>query len=432
MNKTLLLEIILVSLNSVTWLGPLCLAIYRRSVSLIHPSSIFPLFVVTSVMVAMTEHWFGWSGRGLIYGLRLTTKTYRYHYTDLFLLPLLIVLIAGLAYHYGVLRGCGRIVSGHIDRIHIAEYLRSVEPKYSILLFFVSFCFALLCVLPYILFGQERGFFWTIALFYALNFIPILLYGQRKSMGLIFLFLCLPLLGLRGSKGDYIYFLLPFFLFYQESLLFGLDGKKFFKKRIKFANSLIFALLIVVGLLGTIQIYESRGESFVDATLVKKIFSREYGFEVFSILVKDSNPIGNFSNASWLFDEFKDALPSFLGFEKKFMSHEVAQVFLPEDYSYIPDAGFYRFFLFAFYRDFGVIGAILGSWLIGFIFGRLYKIALIRTYRYKVFWPLIVYLPIPVYAEMLVNGTISYGLIHVAIGSSVVWLTILLSRQDVV
>jgi hypothetical protein len=431
MNKIMTFEVILVALNCIVWLGPLCIALTRRTISLIHPSSIFPLFVTVSILVSMTEHWFGWSGRAFIHGLRITTRTY-YLQHDFFLIPLFIVLLAGLVYHYGVYRGCGRVVSKNIDRIHLTGHLKSVPPKYTIQLFFIGVIFFLMCTVPFVLFGQGRGFFWAAALVYAFVFIPVLLYNQRNGMGLLFLFLGFLIVGIRVSKGDYIYYLLPLILFNQESLFLKLFKKEFFMNKIKIIKSLLLATAIIVVIFGTFKMAELRGESLEGISLPQRIISREYGFEVFSILVDKNDPMGNISNGSWLLLEFIEAIPSVLGIEKVQIGHEVARVFLPKDYAVLPEAGFHRFFLFSFYHDFGWIGAILGSCLLGFVFGRLYKLALNKTYKKKVLWPLIIYLPIPVYSELIVNGAIAYVLIHIVFGSLIVWMIARLSTVDMV
>lgn len=442
MNKTTCFEIVLVVLICFVWLGPLFLSLRRREFSVIHPSTIFPLWVIIEILVSMTEHWFGWKnyalGRNLIHGLRLTTRSY-YCYDDLFLNPLLIVFLTGFTYHYGVFKGCGRFASERMDGIYITERFKSVVPRNTMNLFIVGIVFSLICIAPFILFGQDSGFFWAAALIYASNFIPVLWYNQHNKTGILFVSMGLLIIGIRGSKGDYIYYLLPLFLFNYRSLFFGQQGIKivvgriiFFIRKIRFIRLLLIGVIIVALVYGTKRIFTSRGIALEETPFIYEILKREYSFEVFSILVHEISPLGEISKGSWIYYELIEMLPGVLGVEKFHVGQKVARDFLPDDYAIIPEAGFGRFFLFDFYHDFGWIGAIFGGWFFGFFFGRIYKYALSKTYKMKVLWPLIAYLPIPIYSEMWVNGAISYYLIHVMIGSFVIWMIARLSTINVI
>ena len=148
---------------------------------------------------------------------------------------------------------------------------------------------------------------------------------------------------------------------------------------------------------------------------------REYGFEVFSILVGERNLLESADSGVWLAGEILEALPSALGVEKLRMGHEVARVFMPQDYRAMPEAGFHRFFLFSFYKDLGIAGALCGSLLLGLLSASAYRLAHRKARAKRALWPLMVYLPVAVFAELSVNGVIAYAIIHIALASGVVW-----------
>jgi len=414
-------EILLVLVNLVIWQGPAAVSIRRRTFSLLHPSSVFPLLVSISMLVALTERWFNWAGRGDYPGLRITTRFFNYD-SEFFILPLAILAVAGLTYFLGIRLALGRVVSGDGDMIHLRNDMPFVPREFDSQLVPVALISAVICMMPFILFGQGYGFFWAGALVYAFNFIPALMYQQKARWGTIFLVLGLIAVGIRGSNGDFIYYFLPLLIFSQFKPLIR-------KGRLNIMGAVLLVVLVGVLITGTVRMYQERGywyEEDSDENLVSKIMVREYGFEVFSILIHESSPWGNAFGispyGSWFVQEVKEAVPSFMGMEKLRMGQEVAKAVMPFDYSYLPDAGFYRFFLFSFYYDLGWPGALAGSMSLGLVFGSAYRYALRKTEHLGVVWPLFVYLPIPVYSEMVVNGAISYGLIHVGIAAITIWL----------
>ena len=423
MINIIILEIFLVLLVCIVWLGPLFLSIKRKTISLIHPSSMFPLFVTINILIVMMEHWIGWSGRGLFSGIRLTTQ--RQHNVDnFFIIPLVIVCVSGIAYFLGIFVGCKRVVPSLNDRIHITRNFKTVPKQFSTQLIWLCVIFSILSLIPFAIFGGGRGYFWAVALVYVFNFIPVLICNQKMSVGLIYLVLGLIVVGLRHSKGDFIYYILPLVIFNQGSLLIK-------KHRINIYRGLIIGIVSVAVVFGTIRIHKIRGEWFEGASLAKKIIVREYGFEVFSILVNESRSLGNLFNGSfsksWVLEEEKEALPSFLGVRKIRPGNEVAKQFLPLDYAKLPDAGFSKFFLFPFYYDFGWIGAFVGSFFLGFVFSFLYNFALKKTIQYNILLPLIIYLPVPVFAEMIAGGSFAYAQVHIIMNSLMIFAIGILS-----
>jgi hypothetical protein len=418
------IEILLFILSFAIWLGPLSLAVWRRTVTLIHPSVYFPVFLMFTVSVAMTEHWFGWSLRSVTPGLRFETRLYQ----DLpffYILPLLILTLSGLAFHYGVYKGSGHAVAGEIDRIHLTARFPAVKAS-KIPLLWSMFLLSVFCITPFALLGQDRGYFWTLGPLYAFSLLPVLVMSQWRTAGYLLWFMGLPAMLLLDSKGNFIYHVLPIVLFYQGSLFY--KGKRF-----KPLNLMFLIIFLAIVALGTKYLTIRRGEYVEDLPVIFNIVVREYGFEVFAVLVQKISWFGQFYKESWLGLELTELIPSvLLPWTKIRAGVQVANVFLPTDYVYMMEAGFNRFFVFAAYHDLGWLGAVGYSFMVGWLFGKLYCFALKRTYREKVLWPLVAWLPVPLFAQYTSIGNLAFFIIFSGFGVLAVFLFKIFARMRVV
>jgi hypothetical protein len=172
-----------------------------------------------------------------------------------------------------------------------------------------------------------------------------------------------------------------------------------------------------------------RGADLRERGLVAHVLLREYGFEVFALLVDRDERDRVARDGSWLWGEVKEALPGGLGLGKRRLGTLVARQYLPEDFEIIPEAGFNRFFLFPFFHDLGYLGVPLGGLLMGlglaWPYERLRRLAVER----RELWPLILYLPLPVYGELLVNGGFSYAAVHVGMAVTPLALAFAVTRS---
>lgn len=430
MPTTTAIEVALVFLNVICWLGPLFVAAKRRSVSLLHPSAAFPLYTVFTLLVAMTEHWFGWSGRWDQPGIRLKTLAYQ-HLPWFFVEPLAIMSLVGVAFHLGTWMGTGRVVAGRADRIHLREGFTD-ESWDRIRLLLVAVIGAGLCVLPYLLFGQGSGFFWTVGFMYAFSFIPVILMTRWKAAGLFLWFAEMPALTLLDSKANFIYHALPLAFYFQQTLLYV-------RGRIRVGALLLLAAMLAIVSVATKELTARRGEYVEGVPVMYNVLVREYGFEVFAILVHEVRWTGELAErGSWLALEAAELIPSALSPSvKQRAGVVVAKNFMPEDYEYLLSgsaeaggAGFYRYFAFGFYHDFGWIGAMVGGALCGGLFGAIYKRALRRAARARSPGPLLVYLPIPVFCQYYATGNFAFAVIFTAIASFVVAGLLLSARSN--
>lgn len=359
--------------------------------------------------------------RSLDKGLRIETRLYE-NSPYFFIEPLLINILVGLAYHIGLYKALGRIVASEADRIHLTQNLKFVRSG-RLKLTIITGVISILCLLPYFYFGQGSGYFWTLGFLYTYSFLPIVLMNQWKPAGLFLWFLGLPAMFLLSSKGNFIYHLLPLIIFYQGSLLFS-------GSRLNIRKTILFALILAIVVFGTKQLTITRGEYSEKLPLLYNILVREYGFEVFAILVHKVSWMGQFSEGSWSVLEIMEMIPSgLLPWTKERAGVKVAELFLPNDSYELGGAGFNRFFSFALYHDFGWGGAVAGGLMVGFLFGALYRSALRVSFRKKVLWPLLVYLPIPVYSQYISTGSFAFAVIFSAISSLVILVVSILARQ---
>lgn len=412
------LEVLAWALNAGIWGGPFLAALRRRRVNLLHPSGFLSLYVIFVEGVALTEHWFGWSMRPGGHGLRIQIRQYQDEFW-FYLIPLGILALVGVAFHAGVFLATRRLTPGPHDRFYLDSGFRTVGAGGGPLFLWAALLSIPICLLPFILFGEDSGFFWTVPLFYAANFLPLTVSLQDRRLGFALLLLGVPLLGLRGSKGDFIYYLLPWILYYQGHLL-RVRG------RFRLRRLLLVAAVLPLVIAGTAEVAKQRGEwaedtDSVTGTVVSKVITREYSFETFALLVHAIPFRGNLGEGSWIWREVTELVPgSLLTEEKTRASQEVARRFLPDEYAVLPDAGFYSFFAFPFYHDFGVVGTVLTGALIGFAIASFYRWALARAWSLRALWPVLLYLPVVVYTQMFVNGALAFFLTHTAFAIALV------------
>ncbi len=113
-----------------------------------------------------------------------------------------------------------------------------------------------------------------------------------------------PAMLLLDSKGNFIYHLLPLVLFLQKGLWQKRRGH-LSPRRL----ALIGGILVIVGA-GTTFLTERRGESIEGASVLYNIIVREYGFEVFAILVHKVEPLGRVGEQSWFGLELAEMVPA--------------------------------------------------------------------------------------------------------------------------
>jgi len=417
MKSIYITEFILFLLNILIYLFPIIKSLKKKSFSFIYPHFMISFFIVINISVALFQRWFNLFNSEVPYALRHTARLYMND--NFYITPLLLSLLGGLFLNLGVKAGCGNNYSDEKDLIHIRTSYPILNYISIKILFLMSLFLIAIASLPFLIFGQSRGYFWTAALIYASYFIPMLIVKKSISFGTIIFFLGFIIPGIRGSKGDFIYYLMP-------TLFFNQDLIKKAKNKIFIVIALCAAFLIVIT--GTKNLIYLRIGGSNQENIIDNILKREYGFEIFAIAVSEESPINLFRSDSWLLYEMKETLPSFILHNKPEMGKIVAMTYLPVDYRLNPLAGYNRFYLLHFYHDLGVLGIIIGAFFIGFILSRIYEYLRIRALEINDISILAYYVPFVVYAELIAAGVYAYAIIHILCADIIIFCLINFSK----
>ncbi len=397
-----LLELLLTALVILVWLGPVAAGIKHRVFVIIHPSTALPAFNVIVVLVAMSEHWLGWSNRGPAPGIRLETASLQ-DTPNFFVIPLLFFVFMGFAYHIGVRLTLGRVVPIDADAHHLKTELPLAENVNGTKLFWTAVLLTAVCIVPFLVLGQDSGFFWTTTLVMGLNIIPLAVSLYSLRAGIVTAVLLVPLILLYPSKQNFFYYLLPHVLIRQGNLL----GRN---RRITAGGVIMVVAALATLYWGTWTLIQMRDEVHADESIAEYVLVREYGFEVFSILVNRVEPFHEPGLPIWLASEALEFVPQALvPFPKPRSGVIIALTMLPLDAAYLPDASFYKGFGFTAYFDYGLPGALLWSFAFGALFGWTYRRAQAASIRRRAIWPLLVYLPLPLLSQFWAEGGIAFG-----------------------
>jgi hypothetical protein len=146
-------------------------------------------------------------------------------------------------------------------------------------------------------------------------------------------------------------------------------------------------------------------------------FYREYGYDVLASDVYHAYNNQKIYTRSYLFGEFAEIIPSTIyenlfGEKKVRMGNLVGYEILREYKMADLGVGFNRYFLTSFYHDLGLIGIMIGSFLIGLMNGYWFKrnIKLFLKKNNRIY--IARYLTIPLNFHYLINGSIFYFLIN--------------------
>ena len=409
-----ILEVSLFTGTVLVWLQPSVRSIFKGQVSFLHPSFMVPMYLIFSVSVALSEHWFEWSKRGFSPGLRVETQALQ-SVPDLYTRPLAILLVLGFVYHFGVRLACGRAQPTKVDRIHLFLPRRLRSAKGRSVMVLTCLVGTIGCCLPYLIFGQGSGFFWTFGLYMCIPLFPLLLMLYDPWKGSVLFIIGLAEMLIFPSKQNFLYYFLPF-------IIFGQGRLPAIRSMLKPLRVMAVVGCAIALYYGTYFLIERRNEQRNDTTLLEYILVREYGFETFAILTHSVPLSGHPDGGRALLNTFVELVPSLLlPFDKPRRTTELVGSVMPRDLKQLPDAGFYTFFCFHAYYDYGVFGAVLYCLLFAYVLGMIYKYALQSAHRNRSVVPLLWYLPWPMFAQFWVNGVLSFGIIFSGIATGVMY-----------
>ena len=424
------LEIFLVVMIVLLWLGPFLISLRSGRVHALHPQFITPVWIVYFVLNTMIQVWFSWMG-GTEYGILRTTSAEMLYSRDYLIIPLIIVALSAPFYHFGV-RVFNNAInkSGH-EYLIFSKISRVIPKKSQLLFFFLALLASATVWVPnYLIPNEGYGTFWTYPLAMTSVILPIMLFNIKKMLGIISLMLAFIGASILHSKASFVYPLLPFIMYYI-----------FLKFNIKSFKSW---MALILGFLTIVYAF-SIGGFGSDA---RRLLHRDYAFESFAALVNKSENkffgnteylLTNQTNGpinSWTLNELEKGVPSILHPGKRYSinpSKAVTEMYLPEDYKVLPEAYFNRFILFSGYYDLGLIGALINALIFGMFYGWIWKKVKVKVHKVNLLWPVFLYMPIPAIASYFIAvGGITYGLINAFIPIAVVAILLFISKIKII
>ena len=419
-------EMVLVFVLILFWFGPFLLSLKNRTINVLHPQFITPLWMTYFVLNTMIQVWYPWMG-GTEYGILKTTSAEISHNRDYLLFPLLVLLLSAPFFHLGVRFFCATIVKDDDIFSKLIKNLKVVNNNRSDRFTLYAILLSSVVWIPnYIMPNGGYGTFWTYPLAMTNMILPLIIFNISRVIGVISLAFALLGASIMQSKAAFVYPLLPF-LFYYIYLYFDL-------RRLK-------SWVIVLVAFSTIVTALSLGGFGTNA---RRVLHRDYAFESFAALVDKANNkyLGsleyiftgekNSAVQSWTFKEIEEGIPSILYPGKKYRINPakvVTNLFLPEDYEGNSNTYFNRFFTFSGYHDLGMIGAFINAMMFGMFYGWIWKTIRAKTIKVNQSWPVFLYLPIPAIASYFIAvGGISYGLINAFVPIFMVAIILFLSK----
>ena len=405
------------------WLGPMLANLRRRRLWLMHPSSFLPLMVVSTLLIPLL---YRWREEGSI----LLTSSQWEHNPWFLAEPMMVLALAGAFYHLGVKLGGTPLTLGPQDGIE--AYLAFPSRKGIGKISFAAVTFAVLA-LGQILFYLKpvsdygKGYFWITVFSKSYIVLPVLVFQQDRTLGLLFLLLSIPGSILQRTKAMFLYPVLSFFLLYQTKLF------RLSKSVTAVLIGLILLTPLAVSLYDT-DIYRTKKieefrnrEKVTWGETIQELGVREYAFETFACIYQKCQEGGE--EVQWgrkNYEDFLANVPTFLWPDKPLEFYDFPAEYLPRDYSAL-ELFYAHYFLSAFYQDFRLPGVALAGLLLGLLFGFGYRTALRLTRRRQELWPLMIYLGLVQNSKYLVEATVWCGLIFWGGETLGILLVILLS-----
>jgi hypothetical protein len=368
------------------WLGPLIRNATRGSIRLLHPISVLPLMTVYMLIPPLTYR--GGDNTALATSGRWAADQW-------FLAePMLLLAVCGFAYHAGVKIAGVSLTLLTSDSVEYQIHLKPLRSVTGLALNLAACAVLVLTILAWALMPMDnygKGYYWIWLIFMGFQILPVLALAQSRSYGTYFLFLAAPVCLLLRSKSTFITFALALILYFQEHVV----------RMSKAVTAAIICLVLLTPIAVSRYSYispnadysadlqeisaASWGETF-DA-----LFHREYAFESFACVYQWRKEGAPWTHGSMLLGELIEFIPALLWPDKPSRWHDFPEEYLPLDFRGY-DFFYARHLMSLFFLDFGGLGCLVGMFAVGYIFGRLYRMAICASVRRQESWPLLLYL----------------------------------------
>ena len=416
----------LIILNILIWLGPLLFSLRSGRLNTLHPQFILPIFMIYFILNSHIQdqtNWMDEGNRAIIIGIvKLLPGLDPINFS--FKKALIVSLLSGIFFHLGTLVFNKSIYKSNDEHI-LLNKKKIINRNTNFFLLIAIFIASIVWMPNYFIPNAGHGTFWTYPLSLSVCFLPIAVYQINKIFSVVVLLIALFVAYfILASKAAFAYILMPIFFYY---VFFNINFFKIFYKK-SYLKNFFISICILIIVVSSFFIGNKYGE-----LNIKKLFRRDYAFEIFAILVesKDAGLIKH--EKSWITNEVLQFLPSAI-YKNKSINHvnpskRVAQELFPETAQYRPQTYWNRHFLFAGYYDFGTLGSIIGAFLCGLFFSYSWKLTKEKVIKYEAQWPIFVYLPLPsLGAYFLAVGGFAYGTICFGISSLILYLIFLSTR----
>lgn len=420
----------LIILNILVWLGPFFISLRKGTINTLHPQFILPIFIIYFILNSYIQdqtNWMAEGERGIIVGIvkllpGLETLTFSFEYA------LFITLLSGIFFHLGS-RVFNKPIYNSLDEMIILNKKRIIngnEKTFLITAIIISF----IVWLPnYFIPSLGLGTFWTFPLALSVCFIPVAIFETNKFVFLITISIALFVSNyILLTKAAFAFIILPMMFYY---FFFHVNLFKIFSNK-RYLKNFLLSLIIFFIFSGSLFIGNQYGK-MIGPLDKRLLFRRDYAFETFAILV-ESKKLGLLNyEKSWIKNEIFQALPTII-YEKKRTTHinpakRVALELFPETAVKRPNTYWNRHMLFAGYYDLGIFGSLMSAFIYGLFFSYLWKITKEKVKKYKVKWPIFVYLPLPSFGSyFLAVGNYAYATINFVIASIIIYFIFLTSR----
>ena len=405
----------LIILNVLVWLGPFLLSLRKGTIHTLHPQFILPIYIIYFIInthIQDVTNWMQEGDRAIIIGivkLLPGLDSISFSFDE----ALVLCALSGIFFHLGS-RIFNKPIYNSIDE-YIYVNKTKVINKNKNLVIIVAIIISSILWLPNYFIPAGQGTFWTFPLALSVCFIPVAILGlSRPSFFItltIALFVANYVLSSKAAFGFIILLMLFYFTFFHFNFLKVFVYKSYLK------TCAIFILLLSI-FFGSLFFGNLYGK--LDT---RKLFHRDYSFEIFAILV-ESKKLGLINyEKSWIKNEFFEAFPTIIYKKKTTGQHinpakRVALELFPDTAIDKPNTYWNRHMLFAGYYDFGIFGSLITAFFYGLFLSYFWKLTKAKVKKYDAKWPIFVYLPLPSFGVYFLGvGNYSYSIINTVIAS---------------
>lgn len=418
----------LIILNILVWLGPFFLSLRKGTIHTLHPQFMMPVFIIYFILNSYIQdqtNWMNEGSRAIIVGIvQLLPGLDPLDFS--FDKALIICALSGVFFHLGSIVFNKPIYNSISEHIHLNK-TRIVNKNKNLVLILSIIISSIIWLPNYFIPAAGHGTFWTFPLALSVCFIPVAnLELSKTSFFITLIIACLVCNYVLTSKAAFGFIFMPIVLYF---IFFHFNFLKFFFRKSYLKNFIIFSLLLSI-FIGALFFGNQYGK--LDT---RKLFRRDYAFEIFAILV-ESKKLGLINyEKSWIKNELFQIFPSTFYKKKTTGEHinpakRIALELFPKEATGTRSNTYWnRHMLFAGYYDFGILGSLVSAFFYGLFLSYFWRLTKVKIKKFNAKWPIFVYLPLPSFGVyFLAVGNFAYPVINAGIASIILFIIFFFSR----